>query len=93
MRKMTQKLERTNLMVLLQMRMKLVLWTLSYFMKQFFFRCCNGAFASDDASNVTMIGKDKSDDTLAYDDMAHKVILLTYSYVLKIVTHIGQVWS
>ena len=31
----------------------------------FFFRCCNGAFASDDASNVTMIGKDKSDDTLA----------------------------
>lgn len=58
-----------------------------------FFRCCNGAFASDDASNVTMIGKDKSDDTLAYDDMAHKVILRTSSYVLKIVTHIGQVWS
>ena len=48
---------------------------------------------SDDASNVTMIGKDKSDDTLAYDDMAHKVILRTSSYVLKIVTHIGQVWS
>ena len=65
MRKMTQKLERTNLIVLLQMRMKLVLWTLSYFMKYFFFRCCNSAFASDDASNVTMIGKDKSDDTLA----------------------------
>ena len=40
-----------------------------------------------------MIGKDKSDDTLAYDDMAHKVILRTSSYVLKIVTHIGQVWS
>ena len=93
MRKMTQKLERTNLMVLLQMRMKLVLWTLSYFMKQFFFRCCNGAFASDDASNVTMIGKDKSDDTLAYDDMAHKVILRTSSYILKIVMHIGQVLS
>ena len=48
---------------------------------------------SNDASNVTMIGKDKSDDTLAYDDMAHKVILRTSSYVLKIVTHIGQVWS
>ena len=46
---------------------------------------------SDDASNVTMIGKDKSDDTLAYDDMAHKVILHTSSYVLKIVMHIGQV--
>ena len=93
MRKMTQKLERTNLMVLLQMRMKLVLWTLSYFMKQFFFRCCNAAFASDDALNVTKIGKDESDDTLAYEDMAHKVILHTSSYVLKIVTHIGHVWS
>ena len=93
MRKMTKKLEGTNPIVLLQMRMKLVLWTLSYFMKQFFFRCCNGAFASDDASNVTMIGKDKSDDTLTYEDFAHKVILRTSSYVLKIVTHIGQVWS
>ena len=58
-----------------------------------FFRCCNGAFASDDASNVTMIGKDKSDNTLAYENLAHKVILRTSSYVLKIVTHIGQVWS
>ena len=48
---------------------------------------------SDDASNVTKIGKDKSDDTLAYEDMAHKVILRTSSYVLKIVMHIGQVWS
>ena len=85
MRKMTQKLERTNLMVLLQMRMKLTKW--------FLFRCCNGAFAIDDASNVTKIGKDESDDTLAYEDMAHKVILHTSSYVLKIVTHIGQVWS
>ena len=60
---------------------------------KFFFRCCNGAFAIDDASNVTKIGKDKSDDTLAYEDMAHKVILRTSSYVLKIVTHIGHVWS
>ena len=85
MRKMTQKLERANLMVLLQMRMKLTKW--------FLFRCCNGAFAIDDATNVTKIGKDKSDDTLAYEDMAHKVILHTSSYVLKIVTHIGQVWS
>ena len=58
-----------------------------------FFRCCNGAFASDDVSNVTKIGKDESDDTLAYEDMAHKVILHTSSYVLKIVTHIGHVWS
>ena len=59
----------------------------------FFFRCCNSAFASDDASNDTMIGKDKSDDTLAYEDLAHKVILRTSSYVLKIVTHIEQLWS
>ena len=58
-----------------------------------FFQCCNGAFAIDDASKVTKIGKDKSDDTLAYEDMAHKVILHTSSYVLKIVTHIGQVLS
>ena len=58
-----------------------------------FFRCCNAAFASDDASYITMIGKDKSDDTLAYNDMAHKIILRTSSYVLKIVTHIGQIWS
>lgn len=55
--------------------------------------CCNGAFASDYASNVTKIGKDKSDDTLAYEDMAHKFIRHTSSNVLKIVTHIGQVWS
>ena len=61
-------------------------------MKYFFFRCCNGAFASDDTSIVTKIGKDESDDTLAYEDMAHKANLLTSSYVLKIVTHIGQVW-
>ena len=62
-------------------------------MKSFFFWCCNGAFASDDASNVTKIGKDKSDDTLGYEDMAHKVILSTSSYVFKIVKHIGEVWS
>ena len=49
-----------------------------------FFRCCNGAFAIDDASNVTKIGKDESDDTLAYEDMAHKVILRTSSYVLRL---------
>ena len=46
----------------------------------FFFRCFNGASASDDASNVTKIGKDESDDTLAYEDNAHKVIVLTFSY-------------
>ena len=44
-------------------------------------QCCNGAFASDDASNVTTIGKDESDDTLAYEDMDHKVILHTSSDV------------
>ena len=59
---------------------------------KYFFRCCNSAFTSDDASNFTMIGKDKSDDTLAYE-LAHKVILQTSSYVLKIVMYIGQVWS
>ena len=57
----------------------------------FFPWCCNGAFASDDASNVTKIGKDKSDDTHAYKDTTHKVILRTFSYFLKIVTHFGQV--
>ena len=38
------------------------------------------------------IGKDKSDDTLADEDNAHKVILHTFSYFLKIATatHVGQ---
>ena len=40
---------------------------------------------SGDASNVTKIGKEKSDVTLAYEDMAQKVILCTSSYVLKII--------
>ena len=39
-----------------------------------------------------VIVKDKSDDTHAYEDNAHKVILRTFSYFLKIVTHIGQEW-
>ena len=42
-------------------------------------------------TNVTKIGKDKSYDTHAYKDTTHKVILRTFSYFLKIVTHIGQV--
>ena len=58
-----------------------------------FFCCFNGAFASDEASNVKKIGKDKSDDTLAYEDNAHKYILRTFGYFLKIVTHISQGWS
>ena len=41
---------------------------------------------------VSKIRKDKSDDTLAYKDCAHKVILRTFSYFLKILTHIGQEW-
>ena len=41
---------------------------------------------------LSKIRKDKSDDTLAYEDSAHKVILRTFSYFLKIVTHIGQEW-
>ena len=41
------------------------------------------------AENVTKIEKDKSDDTLAYEDNAHKVVLRTFSYFLRIVTHIG----
>ena len=41
---------------------------------------------------VSKIRKDKSDDTLAYEDSAHKVILRTFSYFLKIVMHIGQEW-
>ena len=52
------------------------------------FSLLDGAFPSDDATNVTKIVKDKSDDT--YEDNAHKVILRTFSYFLKIVTHIGQ---
>ena len=57
-----------------------------------FFRCCNGDFPSDDASNVTKIVKDKSDDTHADEDNAHKVILRTFSYFLKIATatYVGQ---
>ena len=41
---------------------------------------------------ITKIVKDKSDDTHAYDDNAHKVILRTFSYFLKIATatHIDQ---
>ena len=31
-----------------------------------------------------MIGKDKSDDTLAYNDNAHEVILHTFSYFLRL---------
>ena len=70
---------------------KVYQWTLSNFLKVFsLFCCCNGDFPSDDASNVTKIVKDKSDDTHAYEDNAHKVILRTISYFLKIVTHIGQ---
>ena len=42
------------------------------------------------AENVTKIEKDKSDDTLAYEDNAHKVVLRTFSYFLRIMTHIGQ---
>ena len=42
------------------------------------------------ASNVKKFGKDKSDDTLAYKDYAHKDILRTFSYFLKIVTHISR---
>ena len=60
---------------------------------KFFFCSFNGAFASDEASNVKKIGKDKSDDTLAYEDNAHKYILRTFGYFLKIVTHISQGWS
>ena len=85
MRKMTQKLERTNLMVLLQMRMNLtkLFMDIRLLYEVVFFWCCNGAFASDDASNVTKIGKDKSDDTHAYKDTTHKVILRTFSYFLN----------
>ena len=38
------------------------------------------------------IGKDSSDDTLAYKDNAHEVILHTFSYFLKIATatYVGQ---
>ena len=36
--------------------------------------------------------KGKSDDTLGYEDSAHKVILRTFSYFFKIVTQIGQEW-
>ena len=39
---------------------------------------------------IKKIEKDKSDDTLAYEDNAHKVVLRTFSYFLRIVTHIGQ---
>ena len=56
---------------------------------KFFFCCFNGAFASDEASNVKKIGKDNSDDTLAYEENAHKYILRTFGYFLKIVTHIS----
>ena len=46
-------------------------------------------FTNFGTENVTKIEKDKSDDTLAYEDNAHKVVLRTYSYFLRIVTHIG----
>ena len=42
---------------------------------------------------VSKIRKDKSDDTLAYEDSAYTVILCTFSYFYQIVTHIGQEWS
>ena len=54
-----------------------------------FFCCFNGALASDKASNVKKIGKDKAGDTLAYEENAHKYILRTFGYFLKIVTHIS----
>ena len=41
---------------------------------------------------LTQLKKDKSGDTLAYEDSAHKVILRTFSYFLKTVMHIGQEW-
>ena len=65
-------------------------WTLSNFLK--IFSLLDGAFPSDDATNVTKIVKDKSDDTHAYEDNAHEVILRTFSYFLKIATatHIDQ---
>ena len=39
------------------------------------------------------IRKDKSDNTLAYEDSAYTVILRTFIYFFQIVTHIGQEWS
>ena len=42
---------------------------------------------------VSKIRKDKSDDTLAYEDSAYTVILRTFIYFFQIVTHIGQEWS
>ena len=83
---------------------KVILRTFSYFLKivthigqgwsiflELFFKK-DGAFPSDDATNVTKIVKDSSDDTLAYKDNAHEVILHTFSYFLKIATatHIDQ---
>ena len=53
---------------------KVYQWTLSNFLKGF--RCCNNAFPSDDASNVTKIVKDKSDDTHAYEDNAHRLFCI-----------------
>ena len=37
--------------------------------------------------------KDKSENTLAYEDSAYTVILRTFIYFFHIVTHIGQEWS
>ena len=42
---------------------------------------------------VSKIRKDKSDNTLAYEDSAYTVILRTFIYFFQIVTHIGQEWS
>ena len=42
---------------------------------------------------VSKIRKDKSDNTLAYEDSAYMVILRTFIYFFQIVTHIGQEWS
>ena len=43
--------------------------------------------------DVTKIKNDKSNDTLAYEDNAHKVIVRTFSYFFKIATHGGQILS
>ena len=49
-------------------------WTLSNFLK--IFSLLDGAFPSDDATNVTKIVKDKSDDTHAYEDNAHRLFCI-----------------
>ena len=49
-------------------------WTFSNFLK--IFSLLDGAFPSDDATNVTKIVKDKSDDTHAYEDNAHRLFCI-----------------